>query len=113
MPNFLVEFAEPSILPRIHFSAEERVKGAVDFLNTTFFSEIFTNENTTAGTSAAAPTKLSEQVAAQAGQIIQDLAPKAVNLGSLFSGGSGENHNSSTPPPIRPASPSQVKEIFL
>jgi hypothetical protein len=69
MQNSLVEYAEPSILPRIHFNAEDKAKGAVDFLNTTFFDEV----------STVAPTKSPDRAVAQIGQVIQDLVPKVVD----------------------------------
>jgi hypothetical protein len=115
MQNFIVEYAEPSILPRIHFNAEDKAKGAVDFLNTTFFNE----------TSTTATAKLPERIAVQVGQTIQDLVPKAVDLANLLSPavGSGEGYSSTTaPPPVsirktsltafQPVSSSQVRFLI-
>jgi hypothetical protein len=94
MQNFIVEYAEPSVLPRIHFSAEEKAKGAVDFL------EPFLNSSTT--TTTVQPS-WKEELAVEIGQAIKATVPQVVErISSVIipTGNNGENISTTTAPPL-------------
>jgi hypothetical protein len=124
MQNFIVEYAEPSVLPRIHFNEEEKEKGAVDFL------EPFLNSSTSTTTASPSWTKgLATKIGQAINATVSEVADQLTNLVVSTEGHDGQTNLIVRPPTapstvapsvrnqtrstsFQPGSPSQVKMFF-